>query len=53
MPRADLQADLFSAPGQEATPHPVLEHLATIEPDSLSPKAALEALYQLKSLPAE
>ncbi len=29
---------------------PVLEELAKLDPDELSPKAALDTLYQLKSL---
>lgn len=41
-----LQPDLF-ATGQS---HPALEKLQTCEPDSLSPKQALELLYQLKQL---
>jgi DNA mismatch repair protein MutS len=51
------QSDLFAvpaaAPPAPATPptagHEVLEALATIDPDSLSPREALEALYQLKA----
>jgi len=48
---AGAQADLFSAPAPgaaEAPPHPVLEALADLEPDALSPREALEALYRLK-----
>ncbi|MDR2507395.1 MAG: DNA mismatch repair protein MutS [Candidatus Accumulibacter sp.] len=48
-----LQPDLFSAP-PPAPPapvsHPALERLAALDPDSLSPKEALETLYALKSL---
>ncbi|NWG88061.1 MAG: DNA mismatch repair protein MutS, partial [Hydrogenophilaceae bacterium] len=45
------QGDLFAAaPVAEAEPHPALEHLAQIDPDELSPKAALEAVYALKKL---
>ena len=51
--RNGLQSDLFAAPSVEPAPHPVLAQLAGIEPDGLSPKAALETLYQLKSLLAE
>ncbi len=44
---------LFSAPAQSATedaaPHPVLEKLAALDADSLSPREALEMLYKLKS----
>ncbi len=43
---------LFSAPAQNATedaaPHPVLEKLAALDADSLSPREALEILYKLK-----
>jgi DNA mismatch repair protein MutS len=43
---------LFSAPsqsaGEEAAIHPVLEKLASIEADSLSPREALDMLYELK-----
>jgi DNA mismatch repair protein MutS len=47
------QADLFSAlppEAEEAPPHPALERLAGIDPDALSPREALEALYALKAL---
>lgn len=44
--KAPLQADLFAT----ALPHPVVDALAQINPDELSPKAALEALYRLKQL---
>jgi DNA mismatch repair protein MutS len=48
-----IQDDLVAAPTQQdlfvASPHPVLEKLAEINPDSLSPKEALEALYSLKA----
>jgi DNA mismatch repair protein MutS len=43
---------LFSAPAQsagEAAPHPVLEKLAALDADSLSPREALDALYALKA----
>lgn len=42
--------DLF-APAP-AAPHPVLTALEDIQPDQLTPKAALDLLYQLKSLAA-
>ena len=49
-----LQPDLFAqAPEPEITepePHPVVEHLAAIDPDSLTPREALDALYALKGL---
>ena len=40
------QADLFSAP----LPSQIEQKLKHIDPDSLSPKAALELIYELKSL---
>jgi len=47
-----LQADLFTAANApaEAEPHPVLETLNDMDPDSMSPREALEKLYQLKRL---
>ncbi|HEX7953410.1 MAG TPA: DNA mismatch repair protein MutS [Burkholderiales bacterium] len=44
------QGDLFSAttkPPQPA-PHPVLEQLRNLQPDSLSPRDALDLVYRLK-----
>ena len=50
------QPDLFAAPlstidsaPEELAPHPVLEELAALDPDTLTPRAALEALYALKA----
>ena len=40
----EIQYDLFNS----ATPHPILEQLETISPDDLTPKQALDLLYQLK-----
>ncbi|WP_051282374.1 DNA mismatch repair protein MutS [Azovibrio restrictus] len=50
-----LQPDLFaSAPALEpevhTEPHPVLDQLEALDPDSLTPREALEALYALKGL---
>ncbi|MDR0440872.1 MAG: DNA mismatch repair protein MutS [Candidatus Accumulibacter sp.] len=50
-----LQPDLFAAipdPPEPAAPepHPALVRLAAIDPDELTPRQALEALFQLKSL---
>ena len=50
-----LQPDLFAqgAPEPEAgpqEPHPVLDRLAALDPDTLTPREALEALYALKGL---
>jgi DNA mismatch repair protein MutS len=48
-----VQADLFAAPVRAAQPepaHPALARLAAIEPDELTPKDALAALYELKAL---
>ncbi|HZT47723.1 MAG TPA: DNA mismatch repair protein MutS [Hyphomicrobiaceae bacterium] len=39
-----------SHPAAAADPSPVEEALATLNPDELTPKAALEALYRLKEL---
>ena len=50
-----LQPDLFAgglAPEPEPPPHethPALAALADIDPDSLTPRQALDALYALKS----
>ena len=51
----DLQVNLFDAPElvEEAPAHnPLAQALADINPDALSPREALEALYQLKKLSA-
>ena len=48
-----LQVDLFEAPAvtdTTASASPVDAALAQIHPDALSPREALEALYQLKKL---
>ena len=48
-----LQPDLFAQGEPEAAepePHPVVEQLAAIDPDSLTPREALDALYALKGL---
>ncbi len=47
------QADLFSSPlplPEPESDHPVLEAMATVQPDEMSPREALETLYRLKSL---
>jgi DNA mismatch repair protein MutS len=42
---------LFARPGPAAAPsHPALEALATLDPDTLSPREAQEFLYRVKSL---
>ena len=45
------QGDLFAAhlPADEPPPHPALDQLRELDPDTLSPKAALEMLYALKA----
>ncbi|WP_271408892.1 DNA mismatch repair protein MutS [Pseudomonas sp. Q1-7] len=43
-PTAPMQSDLFAS-----LPHPVLDELARIKPDDLTPRQALELLYTLKS----
>ena len=47
-----LQPDLFAAVPETSEPevHPALERLAAIDPNELTPKQALDALYDLKSL---
>jgi len=46
------QGDLFSAVAEVVEPeeHPALGALRDLQPDEMSPKAALEKLYQLKQL---
>jgi DNA mismatch repair protein MutS len=45
------QFDLFSeAETDESITHPVIEHMASLEIDDLSPKQALDKLYLLKQL---
>jgi len=46
------QGDLFAAhlPNDEPPPHPALDQLREIDPDALTPKAALDMLYALKAL---
>jgi len=46
------QGDMFVAavPEQDLQIHPVISELETIEPDELTPRQALEMLYQLKKL---
>ncbi|HUW35760.1 MAG TPA: DNA mismatch repair protein MutS, partial [Rhodocyclaceae bacterium] len=47
----DGQPDLFAAPAvAEEKPHPALEALADLDCDALSPRQALEKLYELKRL---
>jgi DNA mismatch repair protein MutS len=48
-----LQPDLFAQGDPEPAepePHPALDQLAGIDPDSLTPRQALDALYALKGL---
>jgi DNA mismatch repair protein MutS len=49
---ADAQVDLFAAPPTTAitSPSPLDDALADLDPDSLSPREALDALYRLKKL---
>ena len=48
-PQPDLFARLPEA-APEPEPHPVVESLAALDPDALSPREALEKLYELKRL---
>jgi DNA mismatch repair protein MutS len=49
---ASPQTDLFAQPEvrHEITVHPVVSQLENIEPDELTPKQALDALYQLRAI---
>jgi len=49
---ADTQVDLFAPPpaAAVATPSPLDDALADLDPDSLTPREALDALYRLKKL---
>ena len=47
---ARAQVDLFAAPPEITEQSAVDKALGTIEPDTLSPREALDALYQLKKL---
>jgi DNA mismatch repair protein MutS len=51
---ARAQVDLFAAPPELPAPEqsPALKALADIDPDTLSPREALEALYRLKTIAA-
>jgi DNA mismatch repair protein MutS len=46
------QPDLFAAAPEpsEAEPHPALDALRSLDPDSLSPREALDKLYELKRI---
>ena len=50
--QAQAQVDLFAPPPLQASDarHPLETALAAINPDALSPREAMDALYQLKSL---
>jgi DNA mismatch repair protein MutS len=45
-PASPAQVDLFSSP----VPHPAVTALEALEPDELSPRQALDKLYELKEL---
>ncbi len=48
------QPDLFAAqPVEDPAPHPALGALAQLNPDTLSPREALDRLYELKRLARE
>jgi DNA mismatch repair protein MutS len=48
----EMQVDLFAAPPTPATPapSPLEDALGDLDPDSLTPREALDALYRLKKL---
>jgi DNA mismatch repair protein MutS len=51
--RAGDQGDLFAAqpdPLPDAAPHPAVDALRDLDPDELTPREALEKLYELKKL---
>jgi DNA mismatch repair protein MutS len=50
--QAQAQVDLFTAPPAASAPEPspVDRALAQIDPDALSPREALDLLYQLKKM---
>ncbi len=48
LPTSNRQPDLFSA--RPSPPQPALERLKTLDPDALSPREALAALYELRDL---
>ena len=54
---ADCQLDLFAAPPEEAdapaAENPVLQQLAAVNPDELTPRQALDVLYRLKAAAEE
>ena len=43
-PAAPMQSDLFAS-----LPHPIIEELGRIKPDDLTPRQALELIYNLKT----
>ncbi len=49
---AGLQGDMFAAAVEPPAPpdHPVVEAIENMEPDALTPREALQMLYQLKEL---
>jgi DNA mismatch repair protein MutS len=49
-PKSHLPADAPAADAPPAGPSPLEQALAALNPDELTPKAALEALYRLKDL---
>jgi DNA mismatch repair protein MutS len=50
---AGAQDDLFAAPAPQAATDALRSELATLDPDKLSPREAMEALYRLKDLADE
>jgi len=45
-----LQLSLFPPEPEPAPEHPVCEELRGLDPDGLTPRAALDALYRLKGM---
>ncbi len=46
----DLSGKIADLPAETAAPHPALQKIKTIQPDSLSPREALDIVFELKSL---
>jgi DNA mismatch repair protein MutS len=46
----DLFAQAFVAEAAEPAEHPAVERLSSLDPNELTPKQALDALYELKAL---
>jgi DNA mismatch repair protein MutS len=50
-PQGDLFSNSSGKEGAKAQEHPLVRALREVDPDTLSPKEALDALYRLKGIP--